>query len=424
MKVLKKIGVLTLVGVMTIGLFGCSAVPGTSKSSVAVNVSDLSAEEIAAVEGTYVGENGSGLTFFANGTSSYYYKTYSDVEAGNLWQYKDGILTWNSKELGCDIYAEVKDGDTTQLRFKSDSVLWDDENYIKVDDDAEVLTKEQYLELIDKTNGNTDIDTKYEESTDLGKETSDAGREDLSENAVTVKVTDKQNIEADIYNGIYSNRVNLVIEVTNNTEKDIQGVQGILIIDDLFGKNIKKSRCNFTGKIIAPGQTVSFEDLGLDINEYIDSDKKLYNEKYEDLQFTYQVDSIVYAEEADAAEKNITSGSDKVTITCVEKKNIEEDIYNGRYSPYVQFIFEVENHSDKDIKGIQGTVTVSDLFGNKIIKSNCDFTGTTIKAGETATITDRYLEINKFLDEDVKLYNEDYEDLQFQYEVTDIVYSE
>jgi len=54
----------------------------------------------------------------------------------------------------------------------------------------------------------------------------------------------------------------------------------------------------------------------------------------------------------------------------------------------------------------------------------CDFTGQTIPAGSTTTFTDLGYDINEFMDEDVKCYNEDFSDLNFEYEVQKVVYSD
>lgn len=241
---------------------------------------------------------------------------------------------------------------------------------------------------------------------------------------VTVVCTGKTNIPADYMKGRYSDRCDMTFEITNNTDRPIQGVQGLLIIDDLFGSNITKITCDFTGKVINPGETIENDEMGMEINEFVDTDVKIWNERFDDLKFSYLTNSVVYADDAATAETNKTSGSKDVTVTCIGKKNIEEDIYAGRFNPNIQLIFSVENHTDKDIRGIQGIVIISDLFGSEIDRFGCDFTGTTIKAGETAEISDRYLEVPSYEDTKVKIYNEDYEDLKFEYEVRDIVYSE
>lgn len=266
---------------------------------------------------------------------------------------------------------------------------------------------------------------------EISQSTSDVSTEETAlmeqtnDDEVVVTVTGKTNIEADIYSGRYSDRVMLEIQVTNQTDKAVKGVQGILTINDLFGKKIISSNCDFTGQTILPGETVTYDGIGIDVNEFIDSHVKLYNEEFDDLSFSYKVNAVVYENDGDSdSSTSQTAGSEEVSIICIGKENIKANYSVGRFSPYSQFTFVVENKTEKTIKGVQGVVTVSDLFGKQIKRFNCDFTGQKIPAGKSVTFTDKYLEINKFDDEDVKIYNEEYEDLQFSYKVTDIVYDE
>jgi hypothetical protein len=84
----------------------------------------------------------------------------------------------------------------------------------------------------------------------------------------------------------------------------------------------------------------------------------------------------------------------------------------------------VSNKTSKSIKGIQGVLTIKDLFGVKIISLNCDFTGQTIAGNSKVTYEGIGFDINQFKNDHVKVYNEDFEDLIFEYEVTKIVYSD
>ena len=54
----------------------------------------------------------------------------------------------------------------------------------------------------------------------------------------------------------------------------------------------------------------------------------------------------------------------------------------------------------------------------------CDFTGQTIPANGVVTFSDLSLEINDFMDDHVKLYTTSYEDLQWQYKVSQVVYAD
>ncbi len=89
---------------------------------------------------------------------------------------------------------------------------------------------------------------------------------------------------------------NLKFEITNNTDKDIQGIQGKLKIMDLFGKEILTAGCDFTGHTIPAGETVVNDDLSFEINEFINEHMKLYTTAYEDLKSEYTVTQIVFTD--------------------------------------------------------------------------------------------------------------------------------
>ncbi len=112
----------------------------------------------------------------------------------------------------------------------------------------------------------------------------------------------------------------------------------------------------------------------------------------------------------------------KVLVT--NKTVTPKDASNWIFHNYVNFVFDVTNNSDKAIKGIEGTLTVNDLFGKKIIRMGCDFTGHTINVGETVTINELVFECNQFIDEHMKLFNTDFSDLQFSYDISNIVYTD
>lgn len=243
------------------------------------------------------------------------------------------------------------------------------------------------------------------------------------ERTVSVTVTDKQNIPEDIYNGRYSDRVEFTFTLQNQSDKPVKGVAGVLHIKDLFDKDILSMNCDFTGQVIPANETVTISNLGMDINPFMDDHSKLYTEDFSDLKFTYEITNIVY--EGDSAV--VTPIQDEevpVEVSVVDKKNLPEDIYNGRYSPRVQLTIDVANNSDKDIKGVSGILTIKDMFGKDILSSTCDFTGQTIAAGSSVTYSDLGMDINEFMDEHTKFYNENYSDLIFEYTVNSIVYSD
>lgn len=91
---------------------------------------------------------------------------------------------------------------------------------------------------------------------------------------------------------------------------------------------------------------------------------------------------------------------------------------------FVNFVFTVKNNTEKSIKGVQGKAVFKDLFGDEILTMNCDFVGNTIEPGAEITISDLSMECNRFMSDHVKLYNTALDDLQFEYQLTSIVFTD
>lgn len=243
---------------------------------------------------------------------------------------------------------------------------------------------------------------------------------------VIVTVTKKTNIPQNSSEGKYYNRVEFSFDVTNCTDRAIRGIHGTLKIFDLFGEKILYTNCDFTGNTINPNSTITVDELGIDINEFMDSHTKLYNTDYSDLKFEYEITNIVYSDESNIDEQKTASiqNDKRIVVNVTDKQNLGVNYNAGRYSPRVEYTFEVFNNTEKEIKGIQGILTVKDLFGVDIMSNGLDFTGQIIPVNESITITGKGIDINEFIDSDVKLYNTDYEDLKFEYEITSIVYTD
>lgn len=114
----------------------------------------------------------------------------------------------------------------------------------------------------------------------------------VQEDDITVLLTGKST-STDKFQQMY---VDLVFSVTNNTDKEIKGVQGVATFKDIFDVDIIKVNCDFTGKSIAPGGTITVDDLSVDINQFMDDHLKLYNTAYDDLHFSYNTTAIVFTD--------------------------------------------------------------------------------------------------------------------------------
>lgn len=321
-------------------------------------------------------------------------------------EYDNGVIT---KESTCTEEGEKTFTCSLCEETKTESVAKKSHAY------KEEITKEPtFEEEGEKTFTCEDCGDSYTESIPV--------RDD----EVVITVTNKSNLPKDTNAGRYSDRIDLTFNVLNRSDKVIKGVQGNLAVCDLFGEEILKINCDFTGDSIPVGESITVDDLGMEINQFMDSHVKFYNTDFSDLQFEYEVTNIVYDDGSSMKEQSSTESieSQKVTVNVTDKQNLDINYNAGRYSPRVEFLFEVYNNTAKDIKGVQGILTIKDLFGVNIISSGLDFTGQTISANSSASFTGLGIDINQFMDDHVKIYSTNFEDLNFEYEITSIVYSD
>ena len=270
-------------------------------------------------------------------------------------------------------------------------------------------------------NNNTTITNPNDTNTNQTNETQQSNNQN-EYGDISVYVTNKINLPIDYDNNRYSERVEFSFSIKNNGIKSIKGIKGVLTIKDLFGSKIIMLNCDFTGKAIGSKQTVVFEGIGIDINQFMNNHIKLYNEDYYDLIFEYEIKSVVYSDSATGSET--TTESSKIMVIVIDKHNLPINYDANRYSPRVEFDINIANITSKSIKGIQGVLTIKDLFGEKIISLNCDFTGKIIPTNDNRTYEGIGFDINQFMDDHIKVYNENFEDLIFEYKVTKIIYSD
>lgn len=126
-------------------------------------------------------------------------------------------------------------------------------------------------------------------------------------------------------------------------------------------------------------------------------------------------------------EKTVENNERKLNDVIVEvtgKTSKPADINNWEYEDWVGFTLSVSNNTDKVIKGIQGTLEINDIFGEKIMRLNADLLGITINQGETVVIDDMGYGVNPFINEDVLIYELEYEDLKFNYIIKKIAFED
>lgn len=89
--------------------------------------------------------------------------------------------------------------------------------------------------------------------------------------------------------------VNFELAFENKSDKDIQGVKGILRITDIFDDTIQNIRWSFDNGVKSK-QTFVERGAGLDINQFKDEHMKLWNTDFEKLKSTFEVQTIIFAD--------------------------------------------------------------------------------------------------------------------------------
>lgn len=168
-------------------------------------------------------------------------------------------------------------------------------------------TSDLQKQIAELESENEDLKSQIEESS---KQSADIETESISESHETVnneksndkfsdirvQIIDKVNHEKDIHNGQYTPFVELVYQVTNNTDKEIKGIQGVLHINDMFDENILNMNFDLTSKSVPANQSITVNNFGLDINEFLDEHTKLYNTDYDKLIFKYEFSKVIFSD--------------------------------------------------------------------------------------------------------------------------------
>lgn len=121
-------------------------------------------------------------------------------------------------------------------------------------------------------------------------------QKELKEEEVVVKVIDKSNVPKDTDKWIFSDYVAFEIGITNNSDKDIKGIQGEIDIKDMFDVSFLTISCDLTGDTIVAGETSINNEMSLEINEFMNPHNKLYVSEYDDLIFEYKISKILFTD--------------------------------------------------------------------------------------------------------------------------------
>jgi hypothetical protein len=92
----------------------------------------------------------------------------------------------------------------------------------------------------------------------------------------------------------YSSSITFTFQFTNNTDKDIEGVEGLVTFNDIFGNTIKEVNLSYD-KGLKAGEIKLYSPV-IDYNQFMDSDTKLKNTELSKLKYEWQINKIVYTD--------------------------------------------------------------------------------------------------------------------------------
>lgn len=107
----------------------------------------------------------------------------------------------------------------------------------------------------------------------------------------------------------------------------------------------------------------------------------------------------------------------KVTLAVLSKGFDSAD-----FSSSITLKIQLTNITDKDIKGVQGTLVFKNIFGDEITSSDISYDKGIPKNGTITWEIGRHY--NQFMDSDTKLKNADLSDLKYDWQVKTIVYQD
>ena len=112
----------------------------------------------------------------------------------------------------------------------------------------------------------------------------------------------------------------------------------------------------------------------------------------------------------------------KIDLEITKKGFHKADIMAGDYQDQITMDLKFTNKTDKNVKGVQGTITFYDIFDKEIKTLNIAY-DKGIPAGQEKTWNSG-TDYNQFMDEDIKLKDVELKDLKYKWEVKTIVYED
>lgn len=101
---------------------------------------------------------------------------------------------------------------------------------------------------------------------------------------------------------------------------------------------------------------------------------------------------------------------------------IKKGFSSSNYDDSITFTFQLKNNTEKDMEGVEGIITMMDIFGNTIQNISLSY-DEGLKAGEVKLYS-ASVDYNQFMEKDMKLKGTELEKLKYDWQVTKIVYQD
>jgi hypothetical protein len=112
---------------------------------------------------------------------------------------------------------------------------------------------------------------------------------------VTFAMVSKTYVPKNIYAERFNDRVTFVIAIKNNSPKNIAGVKGVIVFQDMFGSPIKRMNLSLDESIPARGEKI-FDRYYMDVNQFESEDQKLAGTDLQKMKVIFEPEMIVFAD--------------------------------------------------------------------------------------------------------------------------------
>ena len=110
---------------------------------------------------------------------------------------------------------------------------------------------------------------------------------------VVITATNKTSLPSNWSEGVVGDHIRVDLSIKNKTSKAIRGIEGKILIYDMFGKELMKEQADITGQIIKSGETINYYFMFFS-NSLIPKEVTAFKSDFKDLKISYSVSKIVY----------------------------------------------------------------------------------------------------------------------------------